>query len=88
MFSLTNGRVSRCALSYVLLLQVQFDEWQDVKMCSILINDDSTYEGPEQFYVELFSPTYALLGDVTAASVTIMDEEDGEWQLSYGVAPN
>ena len=58
--------------------QVQFDEWQDVKMCSILINDDSIYEGPETFYVELTSPTYALLDGVTTAAVTITDEEDGE----------
>lgn len=63
-------------------MQVQFDEWQDVKMCSILINDDSIYEGPETFYVELSSPTYALLGGVTTASVTIVDEEDGELQAA------
>lgn len=56
--------------------QVQFDDWQDLKMCSIVINDDSIYEGPETFYVELSSPTYALLGGTTAASITIDDEED------------
>ncbi|XP_076458587.1 LOW QUALITY PROTEIN: extracellular matrix organizing protein FRAS1-like [Babylonia areolata] len=56
--------------------QVQFDEWQETKMCSILINDDSIYEGPETFYVELTSPTYALLGHDVTAAVTILDEED------------
>ena len=60
-----------------ILFQVQFEEWQDVKMCTILINDDSVYEGPETFYVELSSPTYALLGDTTLATVSIYDEEDG-----------
>jgi hypothetical protein len=63
---------------------VQFDEWQEAKLCSILVNDDSLYEGPETFEVELTSPTYALLGEVTTASVTIFDEEDGEALALFG----
>lgn len=58
--------------------QVQFDSWQEAKMCSMIINDDSVYEGPESFYVELSSPNYALLGDIGTALVTIIDVEDGK----------
>ncbi|XP_041363241.1 extracellular matrix organizing protein FRAS1-like isoform X2 [Gigantopelta aegis] len=56
--------------------QVQFDDWQESKPCSIIINDDSVFEGPETFYVELSSPTYALLGDKAKTAVTIYDIED------------
>ncbi|ESO99609.1 hypothetical protein LOTGIDRAFT_173674 [Lottia gigantea] len=56
--------------------QVQFDEWQDTKLCTIIINDDSLYEGPETFYIELESPVYAVLGNISKSSVTIYDEED------------
>ncbi|XP_013419183.1 extracellular matrix protein FRAS1-like, partial [Lingula anatina] len=56
--------------------QVQFDEWQDTKTCTIVINDDSIFEGPETFYVELSQPAYALLGTPTKASITIYDLED------------
>lgn len=44
----------------------------------MIINDDSVYEGPESFYVELSSPNYALLGDIGTALVTIIDVEDGK----------
>ncbi|KAK3090989.1 hypothetical protein FSP39_016284, partial [Pinctada imbricata] len=56
--------------------QVQFDEWQETKVCSILINDDSIYEGPETFYVELIQPVYGVVGRKKRATVTISDPED------------
>ncbi|CAG5116316.1 unnamed protein product, partial [Candidula unifasciata] len=57
-------------------VQVQFDSWQESKTCTVIINDDSVYEGPETFYVHISSPTFAVLGDVRQAAVTIHDEED------------
>ncbi len=65
-----------CDLWYV-ILQVQFDEWQDTKTCSIVINDDSVFEGAETFYVQLSEPTFTLLGQPDVASVSIYDLEDG-----------
>ncbi|XP_053388167.1 extracellular matrix organizing protein FRAS1-like isoform X2 [Mercenaria mercenaria] len=56
--------------------QVQFDEWQDTKMCTIIINDDSIFEGRETFYVELIQPTFTLLGTRQKTTVTIVDMED------------
>ena len=57
--------------------QVQFDEWQDSKVCTIVINDDSIYEGSETFYVELIEPAYTLIGRTSKVAVTISDTEDG-----------
>ncbi|XP_034152338.1 extracellular matrix protein FRAS1 isoform X3 [Esox lucius] len=56
--------------------QVQFDEREDTKVCSIVIQDDKVFEGVESFQVELSMPVYALLGPVTRASVNINDTED------------
>ncbi|XP_053260348.1 extracellular matrix organizing protein FRAS1 [Podarcis raffonei] len=56
--------------------QVQFDEREDTKSCTILINDDSVFENTESFTVELSMPAYALLGDITEAKVFINDAED------------
>ncbi|XP_033757797.1 extracellular matrix protein FRAS1-like [Pecten maximus] len=57
--------------------QVQFDEWQETKVCSIIINDDSIYEGPERFYVDLVDPVYSLVHPSHGqAQVTIYDTED------------
>ncbi|KAH3869870.1 hypothetical protein DPMN_033043, partial [Dreissena polymorpha] len=56
--------------------QVQFDEWQDKRLCTIIINDDSIFEGRETFYVELVQPTFTLLGPVMKTSITIEDMED------------
>ncbi|XP_013794564.2 extracellular matrix protein FRAS1-like [Limulus polyphemus] len=56
--------------------QVQFEEWEDEKFCTVFINDDSVYEGVEDFTVELSSPSYALLGQPTVAKVFIDDIED------------
>ncbi|KAL5018413.1 hypothetical protein ScPMuIL_004135 [Solemya velum] len=56
--------------------QVQFDEWQDTKVCTVIINDDSIFEGPEAFYVELSQPTYSLLSRERQAVITIYDVED------------
>ncbi|VDI42839.1 Hypothetical predicted protein [Mytilus galloprovincialis] len=56
--------------------QVQFDAWQDMKVCSIIINDDSTFEGPERFSVELIQPVYSLIGVNNKVAVIISDEED------------
>ncbi|KAL7982153.1 hypothetical protein Chor_001210, partial [Crotalus horridus] len=56
--------------------QVQFDEWEDFKTCTIVINDDDVFEGVESFTVELSMPAYALLGDVTETQVFINDAED------------
>ena len=63
--------------AYLSLLQVQFDEWQDRKTCTFIINDDSIFEGPEEFYVELTDPTFALLGQTAKTTVAIYDLEDG-----------
>ncbi|MBZ3891170.1 Extracellular matrix protein FRAS1 [Sciurus carolinensis] len=56
--------------------QVQFDEREDTKSCTIVINDDNVFEGVESFAVELSLPAYALLGEFTQAKVTITDTED------------
>ncbi|KAJ7419121.1 hypothetical protein WISP_55751 [Willisornis vidua] len=56
--------------------QVQFEEQEDTKACTIAINDDDIFEGTESFSVELSMPAYALLGNVTRATVTIVDPED------------
>ena len=58
--------------------QIQFDEWQDVKTCTVVINDDSLFEGPESFTVELEAPSYTLIGQPARAEVTIYDTEDGK----------
>lgn len=56
--------------------QVQFDEREDTKVCTIVINDDQVFENIESFNVELSMPVYALLGPVTRAKVNINDTED------------
>ncbi len=56
--------------------QVQFDEREDTKVCTIVINDDQVFENIESFNVELSMPVYALLGSVTRAKVNINDTED------------
>ncbi|KAK6312696.1 hypothetical protein J4Q44_G00160430, partial [Coregonus suidteri] len=56
--------------------QVQFDEREDTKVCTIVIQDDEVFEGVESFQVELSMPVYALLGQLTRASVNINDTED------------
>uniref|UniRef100_A0A3Q2DG67 Fraser extracellular matrix complex subunit 1 n=1 Tax=Cyprinodon variegatus TaxID=28743 RepID=A0A3Q2DG67_CYPVA len=56
--------------------QVQFDEREDSKVCTIVINDDKVFEGIESFNVELSMPVYALLGENTRAVVNINDTED------------
>ncbi|XP_025024783.1 extracellular matrix protein FRAS1 isoform X2 [Python bivittatus] len=56
--------------------QVQFDEWEDIKTCTIVINDDDIFEGVESFTVELNMPAYALLGNITETKVFISDVED------------
>lgn len=56
--------------------QVQFDEREDTKVCTIIINDDKVFEGVESFHVELSMPVYALLGENTRAVVNINDTED------------
>ena len=43
----------------------------------MIINDDSIFEGPEEFYIELQQPTFALLGQNAKATVAIYDLEDG-----------
>ncbi|KAL8206683.1 UNVERIFIED_CONTAM: Extracellular matrix protein fras1, partial [Gekko kuhli] len=56
--------------------QVQFDEREDTKSCTIAINDDNVFENMESFTVELSMPAYALLGGITTAKVFITDTED------------
>uniref|UniRef100_A0A672YIC3 VWFC domain-containing protein n=1 Tax=Sphaeramia orbicularis TaxID=375764 RepID=A0A672YIC3_9TELE len=56
--------------------QVQFDEREDTKVCTIIINDDKVFEGVESFNVELSMPVYALLGANTHAVVNVNDTED------------
>lgn len=55
---------------------MQFEEREDTKACTIPIHDDDVFEGTESFSVELSMPAYALLGNVTRATVTIADPED------------
>ena len=55
---------------------MQFDEREDTKVCTIIINDDQVFEGVESFHVELSMPVYALLGTDTRAVVHINDTED------------
>ncbi|NWY04165.1 FRAS1 protein, partial [Nothoprocta ornata] len=56
--------------------QVQFEEREDTKACTIVINDDDIFESTESFTVELSMATYALLGSITRATVFIRDAED------------
>uniref|UniRef100_A0A3Q3MY85 Fraser extracellular matrix complex subunit 1 n=1 Tax=Mastacembelus armatus TaxID=205130 RepID=A0A3Q3MY85_9TELE len=56
--------------------QVQFDEREETKVCTIVINDDKVFEGIESFHVELSMPVYALMGGNTRAVVNINDTED------------
>lgn len=63
-------------ISSALILQVQFDEREDTKVCTIIINDDEVFENIESLTVELSMPVYALLGQVTRAKVNINDTED------------
>ncbi|XP_029959982.1 extracellular matrix organizing protein FRAS1 [Salarias fasciatus] len=56
--------------------QVQFDEREDTKVCTVVVNDDQVFEGAESFQVELSMPVYALLGGHTRAVVHINDTED------------
>ncbi|KAM7157358.1 extracellular matrix organizing protein FRAS1 isoform 1-T1 [Molossus nigricans] len=56
--------------------QVQFEEREDTKSCTIVINDDDVFENIESFTVELSMPAYALLGEFTQAKVIINDTED------------
>lgn len=60
-------------------MQVQFDEWQDSKPCTLIINDDHVFEGPETLYLELRDPTYTLLGSLAKMTITIFDLEDGQY---------
>lgn len=55
---------------------MQFDEREDTKVCTVVINDDKVFEGLESFHVELSMPVYALLGANTRAVVNINDTED------------
>lgn len=63
--------------------QVQFDEREDAKVCTVVVNDDEVFEGGEGFHVELSMPAYALLGGNRRAVVTINDAED-EPTLQFG----
>ncbi|KAJ8339232.1 hypothetical protein SKAU_G00360180 [Synaphobranchus kaupii] len=56
--------------------QVQFDENEDNKTCTIVINDDQVFENMESFIVELSMPVNTLLGTVARAEVNIFDPED------------
>ncbi|KAF0034366.1 hypothetical protein F2P81_014432 [Scophthalmus maximus] len=56
--------------------QVQFDEREDTKVCTVVVNDDQVFEGTESFHVELSMPAYALLGGNTRAAVNVNDTED------------
>ena len=53
-----------------------------MKVCTVIINDDSIFEGRETFYVELIEPAYTLLGQTRKVAVTISDTEDGRVALS------
>jgi len=54
-----------------------------MKVCTIIINDDSIFEGRETFYVELIEPAYTLLGQTRKVAITISDTEDGSVSLSF-----
>ncbi|XP_071953706.1 extracellular matrix organizing protein FRAS1-like [Antedon mediterranea] len=56
--------------------QIQFEERETTKTCSITIVDDLVYEGPESFIVELKMPDYSLLGPRSHAVVVIDDSDD------------
>eukprot|EP00057_Strongylocentrotus_purpuratus_P020370 XP_011674844.1 PREDICTED: extracellular matrix protein FRAS1 [Strongylocentrotus purpuratus] len=56
--------------------QVQFEEREETKTCTIIINNDAIFEGPEDFIVVLSTPAYALLGEPSRAIVSINDIED------------
>ncbi|XP_029400865.1 extracellular matrix protein FRAS1 isoform X3 [Mus pahari] len=56
--------------------QVQFDEGESTKSCTVVINDDDVFENIESFTVGLSMPAYALLGEFTQAKVVINDTED------------
>ncbi|KAJ8286924.1 hypothetical protein GJAV_G00044950 [Gymnothorax javanicus] len=56
--------------------QVHFDENEDRKMCSVVINDDQDLEDVESFILRLSHPAYTLLGPASQAEVNIFDPED------------
>lgn len=72
----TTLKTLTCHLHRHVPSQVQFDEREDVKVCTIVINDDKVFEGTESFLVELSMPVYALLGGNTRAAVNINDTDD------------
>lgn len=53
--------------------QVQFEEGASQKMCSVTIRDDRNREGPEDFFVTLSMPVYALLREPKRAKVSNHD---------------
>ena len=76
------NKLKYCILIAIFCLsqhQVQFEEREDTKTCTVVINNDGIFEGPigEDFLLELSMPTFALLGDPSLTVVTIMDPEDG-----------
>lgn len=61
-----------------------------MKNCTVSISDDSAFEPEEQFQVCLGSPlgnhwSGARTGKVDLATVTITNDEDGEWEHLAGM---
>ncbi|KAL4617481.1 extracellular matrix protein FRAS1-like [Arapaima gigas] len=56
--------------------ELQFEEGEDTKVCTIAIKDDEILENTESFYVVLDKPVHALLGGATHAKVHVVDAED------------
>lgn len=54
-------------------------------MCKVAIQDDTIFEGPETFFVELSHPEFSLLGRPARAAVTVYDREDGRASIITSV---
>jgi hypothetical protein len=66
-------------------------DWPDGDMTpqtiTITINQDSDIEGDEEFTIELDTPTGgAVLGDIAATTVTILDDDDSTLELEPATA--
>jgi uncharacterized delta-60 repeat protein len=98
----TNGTTGSVSVDYVIVPgtaqpgsdyidqsgTLKFDEGQTSQTITIAILDDNLVEGDENLLVRLFNPgNGAVLGTVTNATVTILDEEVGPGSLDRSFDP-
>ncbi|XP_033117888.1 extracellular matrix protein FRAS1-like [Anneissia japonica] len=62
--------------------QIQFEERETVKTCSISIEDDLVFEGQESLIVELSMPDYSLLG-LRSHTLVVIDDSDDKPSIEF-----